>query len=61
MSKAAMWAALEALAVGAVREAEAILLSAVEDEERQEDTANPNPHGRSANGWPGEREGWGQR
>jgi hypothetical protein len=57
MSKAAMWAALEALAVGAVREAEAILLSAVEDE-AEEGTANPATYGRPAGGWPGEQPWW---
>jgi hypothetical protein len=58
MSKAAMWAALEAIAAGAVREAEAILLSAVEEPDVEPGTANPPVLLRPAGGWPGERPYW---
>ena len=57
MSKAAMWAALEALADGDVSYAVAILSSAVKDEE-QPGTANPSVLLRPAGGWPGEQPWW---
>jgi hypothetical protein len=50
---AAIEAALEALADGDVRLAEAILLAAAE-----EGDVNPNVQQRPWNGWPGERSPW---
>ena len=50
---AAVWAAIEAIADGDARHAQAILLAAVED-----GTINPAVPSRPPGGWPGERSPW---